>query len=91
LSRQRPDRLRWLIRSALRTYDERVCRGEIHEGLNVIENWNGANEFIFYGMGSEIATNRLDEQEFGCVQSTRVLHTWCGRRLCLFYRDGAYY
>ena len=34
-------------------------RREIHEGLNVIENWNSANSFIFYGKGSEVATNRL--------------------------------
>lgn len=24
-------------------------RREIHEGLNVVERWNGANDFIFYG------------------------------------------
>jgi Tn3 transposase DDE domain len=42
-------------------------RREIHEGLNVIENWNGANEFIFYGKGGEIATNRLDEQELAVL------------------------
>jgi len=28
-------------------------RREIHEGLNVIENWNSANSFIFYGKGGE--------------------------------------
>ena len=38
-------------------------RREIHEGLNVVENWNSANAFIFYGKGGEIATNRLDDQE----------------------------
>lgn len=38
-------------------------RREIHEGLNVIENWNGANDFIFFGKGSECATNNLEEQE----------------------------
>ena len=26
-----------------------ALRREIHEGLNVIESWNGANSFIFYG------------------------------------------
>jgi TnpA family transposase len=44
-----------------------ALRREIHEGLNVIENWNGANEFIFYGKGGEIATNRLDEQELAVL------------------------
>ena len=38
-------------------------RREIHEGLNVVENWNSANAFIFYGKGGEIATNRLEDQE----------------------------
>jgi TnpA family transposase len=26
-------------------------RCEIHEGLQVIDNWNSANEFILYGRG----------------------------------------
>jgi len=38
-------------------------RREIHEGLNVVENWNAANDFILYGRGGEIATNRLEDQE----------------------------
>ncbi len=42
---------------------EEALRREIHEGLNVIESWNAANSFIFYGKGGEIATNRLEDQE----------------------------
>lgn len=38
-------------------------RREIHEGLNVVENWNSANTFIFYGKSSEISTNRREDQE----------------------------
>ena len=38
-------------------------RREIHEGLNVIESWNGAHDFILYGRGGEFATNRLEDQE----------------------------
>src|SRR5699024_10706662 len=38
-------------------------RREVHEGLNVVENWNSANSFIFYGKGDEISTNRLGDQE----------------------------
>ena len=37
-------------------------RREIHEGLNVIENWNSANDFIFFGKGGELASNRADDQ-----------------------------
>ena len=44
-----------------------AVRREINEGLNVVENWNSANGFIFYGKNSEIATNRLDEQELSVL------------------------
>ncbi len=42
-------------------------RREINEGLNVVENWNNANGFIFYGKGREIATNRLEDQEIAVL------------------------
>jgi TnpA family transposase len=42
-------------------------RREVHEGLEVIENWNSANGFIFYGRGSELASNRRDEQEVSAL------------------------
>jgi TnpA family transposase len=38
-------------------------RCEIQEGLNVIENWNSASDFILFGYGGEIATNRQEDQE----------------------------
>lgn len=44
-----------------------AVRQEIHEGLNVVENWNSANGFIFYGKGGEIATNRRDDQELAVL------------------------
>jgi TnpA family transposase len=28
-----------------------------------VENWNSANDFIFFGKGGEIATNRFEDQE----------------------------
>jgi TnpA family transposase len=43
--------------------DSEGLRREIHEGLNVVENWNSANGFIWFGKGGEIATNRLEDQE----------------------------
>jgi TnpA family transposase len=42
-------------------------RREIQEGLNVVENWNSANGFIFYGKNGEIAVNQLSEQEFSVL------------------------
>lgn len=45
-------------------------RREIHEGLNVVETWNSANGFIFFGKGGEVASNRLADQEV----SVHALH-----------------
>jgi TnpA family transposase len=42
-------------------------RREIHEGLNVIESWNSANDFIFFGKGGEMASNRADDQEISML------------------------
>jgi TnpA family transposase len=42
-------------------------RREIQDGLQVIENWNSANDFIFFGKGGEIATNRLEDQELAIL------------------------
>lgn len=42
-------------------------RREIHEGLNVVENWNSATSFVFFGKGGEIASNRLDDQEVSAL------------------------
>lgn len=44
-----------------------ALRREIHDGLNVVENWNSANGFIFYGKGGEISTNHRDEQELAVL------------------------
>jgi hypothetical protein len=33
----------------------------------VVENWNSANDFVFYGRSGDIATNRLDEQELAML------------------------
>lgn len=38
-------------------------RREIHEGLQVIETWNSANDFILYGRGGEFSTNKQEGQE----------------------------
>jgi TnpA family transposase len=53
-------------------------RREINEGLNVVENWNSANSFIFYGKSSEMATNQPGEQ----LLSVLSLHLL---QVCLVY------
>jgi TnpA family transposase len=55
-----------------------ALRREIHEGLNVVENWNSANSFIFYGKGGEFSSNSLNDQELS-VLSLHLL------QLCLVY------
>lgn len=44
-----------------------ALRREIHEGLNVVENWNSANGFIFFGRGGEVSSNRRDDQELSLL------------------------
>jgi len=44
-----------------------AIRIEIHEGLNVVENWNSANGFIFYGNQGEINSNDVDAQEIAIL------------------------
>lgn len=42
-------------------------RREIHEGLNVIEHWNGANDFIFFAKRGEFVSNRHEDHEFSML------------------------
>ncbi|HTD20594.1 MAG TPA: Tn3 family transposase [Ktedonobacteraceae bacterium] len=40
-----------------------ALRREIQEGLNVVENWNSATNFILYGRHGEFSSNRQEDQE----------------------------
>ena len=51
---------------------DKDLRREINSGLNVIERWNGVNNFIFYGNGNELVSNRRDDQEIS-VPSLHLL------------------
>jgi TnpA family transposase len=53
-------------------------RREIHEGLNVVENWNSANGFIFFGKGSEMTSNRQKDLELSML----ALHLL---QICMVY------
>jgi TnpA family transposase len=53
-------------------------RREVQEGLNVVENWNSANSFIYYGRHGEVSTNDVDAQEIA-ILSMHLLQS------CLVY------
>ena len=53
-------------------------RHEIQEGLNVIENWNSANDFAWYGKGGELAVNNREDQEIA-ILSLHLL------QICMVY------
>jgi len=42
-------------------------KGEVQAGLNVIENFNGANDFIFYGRGGKFETNNPEAMEISML------------------------
>jgi len=42
-------------------------RREINEGLNVIEQWNGANDFVFFARRGELVSNRREDHEISML------------------------
>jgi TnpA family transposase len=42
-------------------------RREIHEGLNIIESWNSANGFVFYGKTGEFSSSQLKTQQLSVL------------------------
>ena len=55
------------VTQTLRFLASEELRREVNEGLNVVESWNAANGFIFYGRGGELATNKRGDQEIGLL------------------------
>jgi TnpA family transposase len=49
---------------------DRDLQREINAGLNVVENYNGVNDYIHFGKNQELASNRRTEQELSmlCLQ-----------------------
>ena len=42
-------------------------RREINEGLNVVEQWNGATDFVFFARRGEMASNRHEDHEISML------------------------
>jgi TnpA family transposase len=42
---------------------DKALRREINEGLNVIEQWNGATDFVFFARRGELTSNHREDHE----------------------------
>ncbi|MCP4941556.1 MAG: transposase, partial [Planctomycetaceae bacterium] len=42
-------------------------RREIDEGLNVVEQWNGATDFVFFARRGELSSNRREDHEISML------------------------
>jgi hypothetical protein len=60
---------------------DRDLQRETESGLNVVENYNGVNDYIRFGKRGELASNRHEEQELGMLclhilqSSLRLINT----------------
>ena len=46
---------------------DQALRREINDGLNVVEHWNSANDFIFFARRGEVSSNRREDQELSML------------------------
>ena len=53
-----------------------ALRREIHEGLNVVEHWNGANDFIFFGAAARSPPTGVEDQEITMLACTCCRTAW---------------
>lgn len=57
------DQERFSRRVSVPILTQRRLRREINEGLNIIEQWNSANDFIFFARHGEFTSNRREDHE----------------------------
>ena len=44
-------------------FHSEALRREIHKGLNVTEQWNAANDFVFFARRGELVSNHREDHE----------------------------
>jgi TnpA family transposase len=65
---------------------DRDLQREINAGLNVVENYNGVNDYIFFGKSGELSTNRREEQEISMI-CLQILQSCLGYVNTLMIQD----
>nr|WP_256960065.1 Tn3 family transposase [Sphingobium sp. Z007] len=56
---------------------QEAFRREIHEGLNVVENWNGANGFVFFGKAARSPPTASMSRKSPFWRYTSCKRRWC--------------
>lgn len=65
---------------------DRELQREINAGLNVVENYNGVNDYIFFGKSGELSSNRREEQEISMI-CLQILQSCLGYVNTLMIQD----
>jgi Tn3 transposase DDE domain len=65
---------------------DRDLQRETESGLNVVENYNGVNDYIRFGERGELASNRHEEQELGML-CLHILQSSLGQVNTLMIQD----
>ena len=65
---------------------DRDLQREINAGLNVVENYNGVNDYIFFGKSGELSSNRREEQEISMI-CLQILQSCLGYINTLMFQD----
>ena len=46
---------------------DEALRREVNDGLNVVEHWNSANDFVFFARRGEMSSNRTEDHELSML------------------------
>jgi TnpA family transposase len=65
---------------------DRDLQREINAGLNVVENYNGVNDYIFFGKSGELSSSRREEQEISMI-CLQILQSCLGYINTLMIQD----